>query len=253
MRRICKQELLEMAKANGKGEWSKKFAETVKMYMYEYPNDSDMRKKLTDGGVKADCIEGLLELSSVGGYATINLHEGELPANIYVNYVYSMWVSGDGDATGMYNKLLGYCGAPFVDKIGENGEGFYTRDNDKVLDGEGGKWELYNNTFTEIFRHSFGIEEVYLAFLLCDEDLETFYEFVGYGTEPAPKPEPSDLPEDRQTLVGDLYAVSKPIDAMYEMLEANKPIDKVALTKCISQLDMKCKMLSADFENILNM
>lgn len=241
-----------MAKTNEKGEWSEKFVKMMGTYVKDYPNDSAIRKELDAIGVKADCIDGILELSVVGGYATINLPDGELPANIYANYVYSMWISGGGDATEMYNRLLAWCSEPLVGKVGENGSGFYTRDNDKVSVGSE-EYHLYNNTFTEIFRHSFGIEEVYLAFLLCGEDLETFYEFVGYGTEPAPKPEPSDLPEDRQTLVGDLYAVGKPIDAMYEMLEADKPIDKVALKKCLTQLDMKCKMLSADFENILNM
>lgn len=238
-----------MAKAKGESKWAEGFVKMMEIYVNEYPDDSVIREGLADGGVVADCIDKMLEVSAVGGYPSFDFGK-IVPANIYTNYVYSKWLGYNSEATEMYNKLLRKCGEPDVDEIGKNGEGFYTRDNAKVLDG-GGDYHSYNNTFTEIFRHSFGIEEVYLAFLLCDSNLETFYEFVGYGTEP--EPEPSDLPADRQTLVGDLYSTVRPIQMMHKMLEADKPIDRAELRKYIAQLDMKCKALSADFENILNM
>jgi hypothetical protein len=263
MRRICKQELLEMAKVKGGGDWTHSYCKILVESISDLNRIRDYL--INDCGVDSECINEILAKSDVGGYPTLSYKECQVPVNTLANISYSYYLIGKWDgyegAMEIINMIADKVGCEHIIEPHDDYVFYVHTPQDIFNESYQGHqyWNNCDNVFTEIFRHSFGIEEVFLAFLLCDEDLETFYEFVGYGAEPEPspepepEPEPSDLPEDRQVLVGDLYSTVRPIQMMYEMLKADKPIDKAELRKCIAQLDMKCKALSADFENILNM
>jgi len=262
MRRICKQELLEMAKAKGGGDWTEQYNKVLVESISDLNRIRDYL--INDCGVDSECINEILAKSDVGGYPTLSYKECQVPVNTLANISYSYYLVYGfqrGELKDLYNMIVDAVGCENIHEPYDDYMFYLHTPQDIFNESYSGSqyWNNCDNVFTEIFRHSFGIEEVYLAFLLCDEDLETFYEFVGYGAEPEPspepepEPEPSDLPADRQVLIGDLYGTTNPIGRMYEILKSDEPIDKAELRKCITQLDMRCKALSADFENILNM